>query len=101
MANESFDTVGTPLPPVADAVFGWAVREGAINVIRHSGVRHCAIAVRRDGDAATFEIRDDGRGGQPGGSGSELRKRLIGAGGTLSAPGGDFALVATMPGRSA
>ena len=100
----SVDTVGTPLPPVADAVFGWAIREGATNVIRHSGARRCAIVVRRDGEAATLEIRDDGRGGQPGGTGNGLRglrERLAAAGGTLSAaphPGGGFALVATLPG---
>lgn len=100
----SVDTVGTPLPPVADNVFGWAVREGATNVIRHSGARHCAIVVRRDDDHATLEIRDDGRGGQPSGVGNGLRglrERLAAAGGTLSAapaPGGGFALVASLPG---
>jgi two-component system sensor histidine kinase DesK len=100
----SVDTVGTPLPPVADAVFGWAVREGATNVIRHSGARHCAIVVRREGDRATLEIRDDGRGGKPSGTGNGLRglrERLAAAGGTLSAapaPGGGFNLIATVPG---
>jgi two-component system sensor histidine kinase DesK len=103
----SVDTVGTPLPPVADAVFGWAVREGATNVIRHSGARRCAIVVRRDGDRATLEVRDDGRGGKPSGAGNGLRglrERLAAAGGTLSAapvPGGGFSLVATLPGRPA
>lgn len=100
----SVDTVGTPLPPIADAVFGWAVREGATNVIRHSGARHCAIVVRREGDRATLEIRDDGRGGKPSGTGNGLRglrERLAAAGGTLSAapaPGGGFNLIATVPG---
>jgi two-component system sensor histidine kinase DesK len=100
----SVDTIGTPLPPIADSVFGWAVREAATNVIRHSGARHCAIVVRRDGEAATLEIRDDGPGGRPGVVGNglrELRERLAAAGGTLSAapvPDGGFALVATLPG---
>jgi two-component system sensor histidine kinase DesK len=73
-------------------------------VIRHSDARHCAIVVRRDGDRATLEIRDDGRGGQPSGVGNGLRglrERLAAAGGTLSAapaPGGGFALVASLPG---
>jgi two-component system sensor histidine kinase DesK len=82
------------------------VHKGATNVIRHSGARHCAIAVRRQGDAATPEIRDDGRGGQPSGVGNGLRglrERLAAAGGTLSAapaPSGGFALVATLPGAA-
>ena len=103
----SVETVGTPLPPIADSVFGWAVREGATNVIRHSGARHCAILVRREGEAATLEIRDDGRGGKPGSTGNGLRglrERLAAAGGTLSAApaaGGGFALVATLPGAGA
>lgn len=103
----SVETVGTPLPPVADSVFGWAVREGATNVIRHSGARHCAIVVRREGDAASLEIRDDGRGGKPSATGNGLhglRERLAAAGGTLSAapaPGGGFALVATLPAAAA
>jgi two-component system sensor histidine kinase DesK len=63
--------------------------------------------VRRDRDAATLEIRDDGQGGAPGGTGNGprgLRERLMATGGALCAapaPGGDFALVATLPGGAA
>jgi two-component system sensor histidine kinase DesK len=99
----SIETAGTPLPAIVDSVFGWAVREGTTNVIRHSGARHCVIAVRRAGDEATLEIRDDGQGGSPAGTGNGLRglrERLAAAGGTLAAaplPGGGFRLVATVP----
>jgi two-component system sensor histidine kinase DesK len=70
-------------------------------VITHSGARHCAILVRRDSDAATLQMRDDGRGGHPRRAGGGLRERLAAAGGALSTaplPGGGFALVATLPG---
>ena len=67
-------------------------------MIRHSGARHCAIVVRRDGDHATLDMRDDGRGGTPSGAGNGLRERFAAAGGTLSA--GGFALVATLPGAA-
>lgn len=99
----SVEMAGTPLPAIVDSVFGWAVREGTTNVIRHSGARHCVIAVRRAGDEATLEIRDDGAGGSPDGAGNGLRglrERLAAAGGTLAAapqPGGGFRLVATVP----
>jgi two-component system sensor histidine kinase DesK len=100
----SIETTGTPLPAIVDSVFGWAVREGTTNVIRHSAARHCSITVQRRGEAATLEISDDGRG--PSGAGDTgnglrgLRERLAAAGGTLaSAPGsgGGFHLVASLP----
>ena len=31
------------LDPAVEAVLAWAVREGATNVIRHSGARHCTF----------------------------------------------------------
>jgi len=33
------------LPPEADGVLAWAVREAETNVVRHSGARTCAITV--------------------------------------------------------
>ena len=53
-----------PLDPEVESVLAWAVREGATNVIRHSGARHAAI---RSGRArrAELEITDDGRGTAP------------------------------------
>jgi two-component system sensor histidine kinase DesK len=100
----SVTEVGTPLPASADVLFGWAVREGATNVIRHSKARRCSISVRFDERGARMEISDDGVGfsGGPGGHGLRgLRERLAAAGGTLSVSspsGGGFSLVATLPG---
>jgi two-component system sensor histidine kinase DesK len=39
-------------------LFGWAVREGVTNVVRHSGARHCRVTV----DSSQVEITDDGTG---------------------------------------
>jgi len=102
--------VGTPLPASADVLFGWAVREGATNVIRHSRARRCAITVRFDERGAHLEVSDDGVGssgglGDPGGPGGHglrgLRERLAAVGGELSVSspsGGGFSLVASLPG---
>ncbi|MEU7801551.1 histidine kinase [Micromonospora arborensis] len=46
------------LPDEWDRLFGWAVREGVTNVVRHSGARCCTIRVRSD----QVEVIDDGRG---------------------------------------
>jgi two-component system sensor histidine kinase DesK len=48
------DTVAPELRPV----FGWVVREGVTNVIRHSRANSCWIELRADG----MTIRDDGVG---------------------------------------
>jgi two-component system sensor histidine kinase DesK len=42
-------------------LFGWAVREGVTNVIRHSGASRCRIRVSE----SAIEIVDDGRGPGP------------------------------------
>ncbi len=95
--------VGTPLPPIADTIFGWAVREGATNIIRHSGARTCTIVVRRTDAGSSLEIRDDGTAGSGEGTGNGLRglrERLAAAGGSLEAGparGGGFRLLATLP----
>jgi two-component system, NarL family, sensor histidine kinase DesK len=39
-------------------LFGWAVREGVTNVVRHSGASRCTVRVTRD----LVEVIDDGRG---------------------------------------
>ncbi|RAO00617.1 Histidine kinase [Micromonospora saelicesensis] len=46
------------LPEEWDRLFGWAVREGVTNVVRHSGARCCVIRVYPD----RVDISDDGRG---------------------------------------
>jgi two-component system sensor histidine kinase DesK len=50
------------LPPAIDSVLAWTVREGVTNVIRHSGARHCTIAVRRTDGVVSAEVMDNGSG---------------------------------------
>lgn len=54
------------LPPAADAVLAWTVREGVTNVIRHSRTHHCTIRVLCAGASVCTEVVDDGewRGSQ-------------------------------------
>jgi two-component system, NarL family, sensor histidine kinase DesK len=73
---------GDPLPSAVETVFGWAVREGVTNVIRHSGARRCEIDLQLLDGQARIEIRDDGVGStgtHDGGTGS-AGTRYAGAG---------------------
>jgi two-component system sensor histidine kinase DesK len=59
------------LDPDVEAVLAWTVREGATNVIRHSGATHCHVRVRASLADAGVEVVDDGLGpaclrGEPG-----------------------------------
>jgi len=49
---------GEEVDPDLRELFGWVLREGVTNVIRHSGSRNCWVTVERD----CLEIEDDGRG---------------------------------------
>jgi two-component system, NarL family, sensor histidine kinase DesK len=73
------DVVG----PAHQELFGWAVREGLTNVIRHARARSCEVRV----SASSVEIIDDGRGSAaPAGNGlSGLRERAAAAGGGVDA----------------
>jgi two-component system sensor histidine kinase DesK len=46
------------IPRLRQELFGWVVREGVTNVIRHSGATRCVIRVTAD----EVEISDDGTG---------------------------------------
>jgi two-component system sensor histidine kinase DesK len=93
------------LPNSTDTVLAWAVREGATNVVRHSGARRCEIRVARDEEGARAEVSDDGRGPTPDatvtGSGLPgLAERVAAGGGSLEAgplPAGGFRLRASVP----
>jgi two-component system, NarL family, sensor histidine kinase DesK len=92
------------LDPQAEAVFAWAVREGATNVIRHSGARRCTVAIGTGVDAAWLEMIDDGsgvRGSNGGGHGlAGLAERVGALHGRLesgAAPGGGFRLAIKVP----
>jgi two-component system sensor histidine kinase DesK len=84
--------VSAALPGATDAVdadlqelFGWVVREGVTNVVRHARARTCTIELGPN----WIEIVDDGRGGI-GGAGNGLaglRERVSARGGTTTAGG--------------
>jgi two-component system sensor histidine kinase DesK len=69
--------------PVYQELFGWVVREGITNVVRHSRASSCAVWL----SAASIEIVDDGVGGTaPAGNGlTGLRERVAAAGGLIDA----------------
>ncbi len=54
------------MPPVAEAILAWTVREGTTNVIRHSGARCCTVRVDRSQSGASVELLDDGKDGAGG-----------------------------------
>lgn len=69
---------GDGVAPELRELFGWVLREGVTNVIRHSGSRNCWVTVTED----RLEIDDDGRG--------MVGVGAVGPGATLDprAPGG-------------
>jgi len=99
---------GPDLPPDAEAVLAWAVREGATNVLRHAGASRVRIRLRVDDRDAALELLDDGCGdgldavGSPGGTGlAGLAERVARVRGRMdAAPVGDhggFRLTVTVP----
>jgi two-component system sensor histidine kinase DesK len=95
---------GGALPAAAESVFGWAVREGVTNVIRHSGASRCDIDIDVLGEHAVLEIRDNGTGdGDTTAAGNGLRgiaERVRAAGGTVESGrcrDGGFRLAARIP----
>jgi two-component system, NarL family, sensor histidine kinase DesK len=99
------------LPPATDALLAWTVREGATNVVRHSGAHTVTITVSIAADEVSAEIADDGvgptwdaerRAGEHQGSGlSGLTERARAAGAEISSgegPGGKgFRLLVRVP----
>jgi two-component system sensor histidine kinase DesK len=88
-----FDRSAIDPPPAVEAVLAWTVREGATNVIRHSGARSCAVTVVAAADGGVgVEIVDDGSGCSGGGwidgNGlAGLHERAAEIGGRLEAGG--------------
>jgi two-component system sensor histidine kinase DesK len=66
-------------------VFGWVIREGVTNVVRHARASRATIAL----GATWITIDDNGRGGiaSSGNGLTGLRERVEAAGGTLVASG--------------
>jgi two-component system, NarL family, sensor histidine kinase DesK len=82
--------ISADLPGAVDVVdpshqelFGWVVREGLTNIVRHAHATSCAVRL----SASSVEVVDDGVGGagRPGNGISGLRDRVSAAGGVVSA----------------
>jgi two-component system sensor histidine kinase DesK len=80
--------IAAELPPAADVVddqaqelFGWVLREGLTNVVRHSHAQSCTVRI----SPTSVEIVDDGDGKDAGcGSGlTGLAERVASAGGVV------------------
>jgi two-component system, NarL family, sensor histidine kinase DesK len=100
----SVEQPNVPLDPDSESVLAWTVREGATNVLRHSGARHASITVRPGPAGTEVEISDDGRGetrAPDAGHGLEgLRERALSIGGELevgAAAEGGFRLRVSVP----
>jgi two-component system, NarL family, sensor histidine kinase DesK len=105
------DAAGETLDPDTESLLAWAVREGATNVIRHSGASRAEITVTARAAATELEITDDGRG-EPGSNGGPeagghglagLIERAHALGGTVEAasgPDGGFRLRVSVPARA-
>ncbi|XVQ09054.1 sensor histidine kinase [Spirillospora sp. CA-255316] len=114
--------ISPDLPAHAHEPLGWAAREAATNVLRHSGATWCLITVRADDAHVRLEISNDGAGrravpsiGSGSGSGAAavggagagpgsglagLAERIAAVGGEFTAgPAGDgtFRLAAAVP----
>ena len=104
-ARDALDAAGIstavrtcPVPPAADRVLAWAVRECATNVWRHSGAAHCRFEVTDRAGEIRLRVSDDGVGAVPApgrdGGLDGLRRRLVAAGGWLDVrPGSQGFLV--------
>jgi two-component system, NarL family, sensor histidine kinase DesK len=96
----------TALDPAVEGVLAWAVREGATNVIRHSGARHCTMTISSTLADAGVEVVDDGGGdaetnGGEGGHGleglAERARRMHGRIEAGALPDGGYRLAVTLP----
>ncbi|HEY7198832.1 MAG TPA: histidine kinase [Candidatus Dormibacteraeota bacterium] len=86
-----------------EAALGWAIREGATNVIRHGRARRCSIVMARDDGTVRVDVTNDGPVAAARGPGNGLRgleERLVRLGGRLEAAPldrGGFRLRASVP----
>ena len=104
------------LPATADAILGWAVREGVTNILRHARARTAEIRVETEPTTVAVEISNDRRvddgadahaptsaGAPTSGAGTGLiglRERVAAVGGEVEAaglPDGGFRLRVSVP----
>ncbi len=67
--DASVERPSVKLNPETEAVLAWAVREGATNVIRHSGASHVRMRITAGLAETSLEIVDDGHGSAASGNG--------------------------------
>jgi len=80
------------LEPTVEAVLAWAVREGATNVIRHSGASRCTLKITSSLTDAGVEVIDDGGSSVANGNGAGLPSAdVAGGAGTQSRAGNGHA----------
>jgi two-component system sensor histidine kinase DesK len=99
-----FERSPVTLDSDVEAVLAWAVREGATNVIRHSGASRCQVRVLAGLAGVEVEVVDDG-GGCAGVNGAgnglsglrERAERLRGRIDTGALPDGGFRLSVSVP----
>ncbi|MCO5214784.1 MAG: sensor histidine kinase [Thermomicrobiales bacterium] len=70
-----------------DTLFGWVIREGAMNVVKHNRATRCDVTVTRESDRFLLTVRDNGPGTAteivPGQGLMGLRQRVEECGGSL------------------
>jgi two-component system sensor histidine kinase DesK len=86
-----------------DELFGWALREGVTNILRHSAATICSISVRRTDSRLVLTIQNDGAQAAAGDSGhglNGLAARAAALSGTARSEwssSGHFRLVVEVP----
>jgi signal transduction histidine kinase len=91
------------LPGALDLSAYRIVQEGLTNTLKHAGARAASVRLSYSPEALGIEVRDDGAGGTPNGTGHGLlgiRERVRIYGGEMTAaspPGGGFLLRARLP----
>jgi two-component system sensor histidine kinase DesK len=92
----------TALPAEVENGVAMIVREAVTNIHRHSGARHAAIEIQKEGEAVVLVVRDDGKGGitRRGNGLTGIGERVRSLAGTLdirSAPGEGTVVSARLP----
>jgi two-component system sensor histidine kinase DesK len=90
------------LPTAIDELFGWTLREGVTNVLRHSAARACWISIRCDDGKVRLEIENDEAASPAvGGNGlvglASRTAELLGTAVRRPTAGGRFRLVVEVP----
>lgn len=95
--------VAASMPPAITELLGWATREGATNVVRHSQATWCQLTLDSDDNRTTMRLLNNGITAAPSGLGSGLTglaERAVGVEGSVTGKlidGDVFELVVEVP----